>query len=365
MGRYRSRSRSRSRSYSPVRRKRYDEPRHRRGGRRSPEPSGLLVRNIALSSRPDDLRVPFERYGPIKDVYLPKNYHTGEPRGFGFVKFRYAEDAAEAKAHLNCTVIGGREIKIVFAEENRKTPQEMRKVLRTSGPSARGSYRRHSPSRFPSRRYHSYSRSASPARHDSRDRDRENHDDYYSPRRSRSKSRSISPRDERNCRSKGRYSRQSRRMSRSNSPHIQKKGRFSMSPRDNSQIAHDVDFVPRRLNSPGRNADSSARSRSRSYRDRDRDNHDDYNSPRRSGSKSRSISPRDERNCRSKGRSSRQSRRMSRSNSPHIQKKGRFSMSPRDNSQIAHDVDSAPRRLKSPGRNADNSARSRSRSYSR
>ncbi|XP_047264307.1 serine/arginine-rich SC35-like splicing factor SCL28 isoform X2 [Capsicum annuum] len=239
MGRYRSRSRSRSRSYSPVRRKRYDEPRYRRGGRRSPEPSGLLVRNIALSSR--------------------------EPRGFGFVKFRYAEDAAEAKAHLNCTVIGGREIKIVFAEENRKTPQEMRKVLRTSGPSARGSYRRHSPSRFPSRRYHSYSRSASPARHDSRDRDRENHDDYYSPRRSRSKSRSISPRDERNCRSKGRSSRQSRRMSRSNSPHIQKKGRFSMSPRDNSQIAHDVDFAPRRLKSPGRNADSSARSRSRSY----------------------------------------------------------------------------------------------------
>lgn len=49
-----------------------------------------------------------------------------EPRGFGFVKFRYAEDAAEAKHHLNHTVIGGREIAIVFAEENRKTPQEMR-----------------------------------------------------------------------------------------------------------------------------------------------------------------------------------------------------------------------------------------------
>lgn len=47
------------------------------------------------------------------------------------MKFRYAEDAAEAKAHLNCTVIGGREIRIVFAEENRKTPQEMNRVLRT------------------------------------------------------------------------------------------------------------------------------------------------------------------------------------------------------------------------------------------
>uniref|UniRef100_M1A744 Serine/arginine rich splicing factor n=1 Tax=Solanum tuberosum TaxID=4113 RepID=M1A744_SOLTU len=105
MGRYRSRSRSLSRSCSPVRHKRHDEPRDRRRERRSPGPSGLLVRNIPLSAR--------------------------EPRGFGFVKFRYAEDAAEAKAHLNNTVIGGRDIRIVFAEDNRKTPKEMRKVLRT------------------------------------------------------------------------------------------------------------------------------------------------------------------------------------------------------------------------------------------
>lgn len=53
-----------------------------------------------------------------------------EPRGFGFVKYRYADDAAEAKQQLNHTVIGGREIKIVYAEENRKTPQEMRTTAR-------------------------------------------------------------------------------------------------------------------------------------------------------------------------------------------------------------------------------------------
>ncbi|XP_022854477.1 serine/arginine-rich SC35-like splicing factor SCL28 [Olea europaea var. sylvestris] len=163
MARHRSRSWSRSRS--PVRRKRYDDPRDRRRERRSPAPSGLLVRNISLSARPEDLRIPFERFGPIKDVYLPKNYYTGEPRGFGFVKFRYPEDAAEAKSHLNRTVIGGREIRIVFAEENRKTPQEMR---RTGGASSRGSRRRRSPSRSPRRRYHSDSRSRSPARRDSR-----------------------------------------------------------------------------------------------------------------------------------------------------------------------------------------------------
>nr|DAD33491.1 TPA_asm: hypothetical protein HUJ06_012342 [Nelumbo nucifera] len=157
MGRYRSRSRSYSprRSRSPPRRKRYDDPRERYRGsrsyrdRRSPAPSGLLVRNIALDTRPEDLRIPFERFGPVKDVYLPKNYYTGEPRGFGFVKFRNADDAAEAKQHMNHQVIGGREITIVFAEENRKTPQEMRTNARISG-----RYKRRSPPRSPRRRYH-------------------------------------------------------------------------------------------------------------------------------------------------------------------------------------------------------------------
>lgn len=53
-----------------------------------------------------------------------------EPRGFGFVKFRNPDDAFEAKQHMNHKIIGGREITIVFAEENRKNPQEMRKTAR-------------------------------------------------------------------------------------------------------------------------------------------------------------------------------------------------------------------------------------------
>jgi hypothetical protein len=58
-------------------------------------------------------------------------YSYREPRGFGFVKFRNAEDAAVAKQEMNHQVIGGREISIVFADENRKTPKEMRLNART------------------------------------------------------------------------------------------------------------------------------------------------------------------------------------------------------------------------------------------
>ncbi|CAA0403510.1 unnamed protein product [Arabidopsis thaliana] len=133
-----ARARSRSRSYSPRPRDR-SPPRERKGyddnrlrerpssrDHESSGPSGLLIRNLPLDARPNDLRDSFERFGPLKDIYLPRNYYTGEPRGFGFVKYRYAEDAAEAMKRMNHKVIGGREIAIVFAEENRKTPQEMR-----------------------------------------------------------------------------------------------------------------------------------------------------------------------------------------------------------------------------------------------
>lgn len=47
------------------------------GGRYSSAPTSLLVRNIARDSRPEDVRIPFERFGPVKDVYLPKDYYSG------------------------------------------------------------------------------------------------------------------------------------------------------------------------------------------------------------------------------------------------------------------------------------------------
>ncbi|GMY27612.1 serine/arginine-rich SC35-like splicing factor SCL28 isoform X2 [Fagus crenata] len=250
MARYRSRSRSyspRRRSRTPPRgRKRYEEePRDRYRDsrsyrdRRSPAPSGLLVRNLPLNARPEDLRAPFERFGQVKDVYLPKNYYSGEPRGFGFVKYRYAEDAAEAKQQLNHTIIGGREIRIVFAEENRKTPQEMRTTTRVSGRNGGSHRRRTPPPRSPRRRYHSYSRSPTPVRRDSRDHVAR--DDYRSPVRSRSISRSPPPRDERDY-------------------------RRSLTPRENSPSPHhDRDYAPSRSMSPRGNNRSPSRSRSRSY----------------------------------------------------------------------------------------------------
>ncbi|KAK6163759.1 hypothetical protein DH2020_000623 [Rehmannia glutinosa] len=99
-----------------------------RGGRYSSRdaPTSLLVRNLRHDCRPEDLRRPFGQFGPVKDIYLPRDYYTGYPRGFGFVQYVDPADAAEAKYQMDGQILHGRELTVVFAEENRKKPTEMR-----------------------------------------------------------------------------------------------------------------------------------------------------------------------------------------------------------------------------------------------
>nr|ABK22635.1 unknown [Picea sitchensis] len=157
------------------------------GGRREPNTS-LLVRNIPRDCRSDELRMPFERFGPLKDVYLPKDFYTGEPRGFGFVQFMDPQDAAEAQYHMDGQYIGGREITVVLAEKNRKKPDEMR--VRTSARAPRGYGRR--------RRSPHYARSRSRSRsleHRSTSYRGGHRSRSYSPVPRRGHDYSVSPRD--------------------------------------------------------------------------------------------------------------------------------------------------------------------------
>ncbi|XP_010519999.1 PREDICTED: serine/arginine-rich SC35-like splicing factor SCL33 [Tarenaya hassleriana] len=205
----------RSYSYSPS------PPRDYGRGRRSPSlmgsyrgrsrdaPTSLLVRNLRHDCRPDDLRRPFGRFGRLKDIYLPRDYYSGEPRGFGFVQYYDPADAADAKYHLDGYVLLGREITVVFAEENRKKPYEMRARERQR---SRGCTR--SPlGYFQSPRYRrSYSRSP----HDRRSYSRSPYRRSYSrslPRYERGYSRSVSPAERRQSYSRSPYGSRSRSQS--------------------------------------------------------------------------------------------------------------------------------------------------------
>ncbi|CAN6989540.1 unnamed protein product [Brassica oleracea var. botrytis] len=186
-------------------------------GRRGPSPSprdrarsrdlrtSLFVRQLSRDCREEDLRKSFKQFGPLKDIHLPRDHHTGYPRRFGFVQFEDPADAAEAKDHMDGYVLLGRKMAVEFAENNRKTPTEMRAKQRGDG---RTRDRRRSRSRYysssprssrsppPSRRHHSrkegYDRrrrsySRSPAKNGSRGRSE-------TPATSKSRSISRSPR---------------------------------------------------------------------------------------------------------------------------------------------------------------------------
>ncbi|CAM9857284.1 unnamed protein product, partial [Heterosigma akashiwo] len=55
----------------------------------------LLIRNVSFNSRTEDLRYVFEKFGEVRDVYIPKDHKTGGPKGLvvEFLDPRDAEDA--------------------------------------------------------------------------------------------------------------------------------------------------------------------------------------------------------------------------------------------------------------------------------
>ncbi|KAJ4764669.1 Serine/arginine-rich splicing factor SC35 [Rhynchospora pubera] len=252
--------RGRSYSYSPSppprgysrRGRSPPSPRGRHGRGRDP-PTSLLVRNLRRDCRPDDLRRPFGQFGRLKDIYLPRDYYTGEPRGFGFVQYYDPRDAEEAKYQLDGQVLLGREVTVVFAEENRKKPTEMRARDRVSSRRSYEYSRRSRSARSRSPRY--ASRSPSP-----RGRSRSRSRSYYSPspKRTDRYSRSPSPKDKKHKKER------ERSYSRSRSPVVSRSR--SRSPVDDYPMKNDDNHANNHHDKPAPDSPSSVRgARSRSY----------------------------------------------------------------------------------------------------
>lgn len=208
----------------------------------------LLVRNISHRLRPEDLRKEFERYGEVRDVYIPKNFHTKEPKGFAFVEFCSEREADDARRCLDGIRIDGRDLRVVFAQERRKSTDQMRERERME---RRGGSR--------------HSRSRSPRRRAVRGRSRSRSFDRRAPARRLSRSRSPA---------KARSRSRSRSKTRSRLPPLLR------SPLSGKES-------PRRSMSPRRSPSPAARSPSPS--------------PRRSKDRSYSLSPRGDNDRRSSG----------------------------------------------------------------
>ncbi len=96
--------------------------------RRDDGPPGvsLLVRNVSPEITTQDLQLAFGRIGDVRDVYIPRDYHSQQPKGFAFIEYATPEMAREAREEMNKFLMKGRELEVVYAQEKRKTPNEMR-----------------------------------------------------------------------------------------------------------------------------------------------------------------------------------------------------------------------------------------------
>lgn len=99
------------------------------GGRRRDEgPPGvsLLVRNVSPEVTTQELQQAFGRIGEVRDVYIPRDFHSQQPKGFAFIEYATPDMAREAREEMHRFRIKGSELEVVFAQERRKTPHEMR-----------------------------------------------------------------------------------------------------------------------------------------------------------------------------------------------------------------------------------------------
>ena len=62
----------------------------------------------ATQTTDDDLRYAFEKYGQVKDAFIPKDRETGKAKGFGFVTLTDKRDADDAIAALDGFACGHR-----------------------------------------------------------------------------------------------------------------------------------------------------------------------------------------------------------------------------------------------------------------
>lgn len=94
-----------------------------RGGKKE-EGRSILIRSLPFEAKVDELREIFSKYGTITDVYIPKDYNTRKPRGFGFVEFKDPDDVKEALEQLQGYKMGDRELVLQEAQNRRKKPSE-------------------------------------------------------------------------------------------------------------------------------------------------------------------------------------------------------------------------------------------------
>jgi cold-inducible RNA-binding protein len=84
--------------------------------------SKVFVGNLSFDTTRAQLEALFAPIGEIADVFVPIDRDSGRPRGFAFVTFTNAENAAQAIQKLDGVELGGRNLRVNEAAERPTRP---------------------------------------------------------------------------------------------------------------------------------------------------------------------------------------------------------------------------------------------------
>jgi arginine/serine-rich splicing factor 2 len=110
----------------------------------------LKVDNLTYRTRVEDLRRYFDKFGPIGDIYIPRDQFSRSSRGYAFVRYVFSmipylflfsfvfllksfnkkRDAEDALDRMDGTDIDGREIRVQFARYGRASATDSREKAR-------------------------------------------------------------------------------------------------------------------------------------------------------------------------------------------------------------------------------------------
>lgn len=77
----------------------------------------LYVGNLSFHTTRETIESAFSAAGEVREIAMPTDRETGQPRGFAFVTMGSAEAASNAIAQLNGSMLDGRSLKVNEAQE--------------------------------------------------------------------------------------------------------------------------------------------------------------------------------------------------------------------------------------------------------
>ncbi len=77
----------------------------------------LYVGNLSFSTNRESIEAMFAATGEVREVAMPTDRETGQPRGFAFVTMGTAQEANNAITQLNGAMLDGRSLRVNEAQE--------------------------------------------------------------------------------------------------------------------------------------------------------------------------------------------------------------------------------------------------------